>query len=554
MKRIFYLTIILLVLGLNVLGCIGPSDNENKSIKVLVKGSPIHGANGIMFNSSDLLYIASLFGGEIVVMDSKNGDIVNRIGLDQGVKGPDDLIFGPDGSLYFTNLIVGEIGRLTPNGVNTSQSVAAGVNPITFSDHGRMFVALDFFGDELYELDPDLVKPPRLIAKDLGFLNGMDWGPDGFLYGPIWTQGKVVRIDVDNGTNTTVVEGLGIPAAVKFDSNGRLHIADHLRGEILRVNMNTGIKEVIATGLSGVDNLAFDSQDRLFVSNAQDGYISEILVNGTKRTVSPGGMIAPGGVAVLPHPNGSESVFVADLFTLREFDGLTGKEMSIQRHYIGMPGSITCPMTVSLDDKNLVMTSCWNTVQVWNLNTKKVVEEYMDFAVPINAIRFQDDLVVAELGNESGKARIVRASPKGRITLADFSDGLTVPAGLAASENNLYVSDWATGKVLLIVADGQQLETPIQIAKGLSFPEGLAIDTNEKGNLLVVETGAGRISRIDIKTGKVRTVAKDLALGFKAIPGMTPAYIFNGVAVGPSGAIYVTGDVANVLYHIEEKS
>jgi sugar lactone lactonase YvrE len=548
LKRIVFLPVILFVLGLIVLGCIG---YEEKAIKVLVNGSPIHGANGIIFDSKDRLHIASLFGGEIVVMDTKNGNIIDRMGSDQGVKGPDDLIFGPDGSLYFTNLIVGEVGRLAPNGVNTNQSVSAGVNPITFSDQGHLFVALDFFGDELYELDPDLVKPPRLVTKDLGFLNGMDWGPDGFLYGPIWTQGKVVRIDVNNGTNTTVVDGLGIPAAVKFDSRGRLHIADHLRGEILRVNMSAGTKEVIATGLSGVDNLAFDSQDRLFVSNAQDGYISEILANGTKRTVSPGGMIAPGGVAVLPHPDGSESVFVADLFTLREFDGLTGKEMSIQRHYIGLPGSITCPMTVSLNDKNLVLTSCWNTVQVWDLNTSKVLEEYMDFAVPINAIRFQGDLVVAELGNESGRARIVRTSPEGRITLADFSDGITVPAGLAASENDLYVSDWATGVVLLIVADGQQLETPIQVAKGLSFPEGLAIDKNEKGNLLVVETGAGCISRIDTKTGKVRTVAKDLALGFETIPGMTPTYFFNGVAVGPSGTIYVTGDVANVLYRIE---
>ena len=64
------------------------------------------------------------------------------------------------------------------------------VNPITFSEDGRLFVALDFFGDALYELDPDLVKPPRLITQDLGWLNGIDWGPDGFLYGPIGRKEK----------------------------------------------------------------------------------------------------------------------------------------------------------------------------------------------------------------------------------------------------------------------------------------------------------------------------------------------------------------------------
>jgi sugar lactone lactonase YvrE len=171
--------------------------------------------------------------------------------------------------------------------------------------------------------------------------------------------------------------------------------------------------------------------------------------------------------------------------------------------------------------------------------------------VPINAIRFQDNLIVAELGNEQGAARIVQVGAGGRVSLADSSDGLVVPAGLAAAENNLWVSDWATGKVLQIIADGQQMETPIQVTKDMSFPEGLAVD--DKGNLLVIETGARRLSRIEITTGEVSTLAENLDLGLETIPGLMP-YIFNGVAVGPSGAIYVTGDVSNVLYRIEPKS
>jgi len=34
--------------------------------KVLVQGAPIHGANGIMFDNNDMLYIASVLGREIV--------------------------------------------------------------------------------------------------------------------------------------------------------------------------------------------------------------------------------------------------------------------------------------------------------------------------------------------------------------------------------------------------------------------------------------------------------------------------------------------------------
>jgi sugar lactone lactonase YvrE len=84
---------------------------------------------------------------------------------------------------------------------------------------GVSFVALDFMGDGLYELDPVFSREPRLIAKDLGWLNGMAWGPDGYLYGPIWTKGEVVRIDVDSGNITTVAKGFVIPSSIKFDSS-----------------------------------------------------------------------------------------------------------------------------------------------------------------------------------------------------------------------------------------------------------------------------------------------------------------------------------------------
>ena len=75
-------------------------------------------------------------------------------------------------------------------------------------DDGRLFVALDFFGDGLYEIDPDLQAPPRAIVPNvpgeypLGFLNGFQFGTDGRLYAPVLTQNMVVSIDVDSCSNT----------------------------------------------------------------------------------------------------------------------------------------------------------------------------------------------------------------------------------------------------------------------------------------------------------------------------------------------------------------
>lgn len=526
-------------------------------LRVIARGGEIHGANGIIFDANDSLHIASVMGREILVMNPRTGQITGRLGPDLGVEGPDDLIFGPDGSLYWTSIITGEVGRLTPGGDLSVQYVAPGVNPITFSNDGlRLFAALDFLGDGLYEIDPDLENPPRAIIvatpevpMPLGFMNGMDWGPDGRLYGPIWTQGQIVSIDVDSCEATshpwddcdivTVADGFGVPAAVKFDSQGRLHTIDFMSGEVFRVDTETGEKEVIAQLDRGLDNLAFDSNDRLFISHAQDGHIYSILPSGQARALNKGGMVGPGGVAVLPGAAGTESVFVADIWSLREFDGLTGRPKGLERSILGVSGLIP-PGTVAAHGDHLVLSS-WldNAVQVWDPESGQAVITRHDFAVPMNAIPFQGDLVVAELGTGS----IVRASD--HFALAS---GLYVPAGLAATGDDLWASDWATGIVWQIVADGVPLDPPLPVAMGLSFPEGLAVDVD--GSLLVVETGAGRLSRINLATGEVSMVADGLQLGAQGIAGMPPTWVFTGVAIGPSGAIYVTGDVSSVLYRI----
>jgi sugar lactone lactonase YvrE len=510
---------------------------KGSPIKVLVKGSPIHGANGLAFDSRGRLHIASVAGNEIVVMDPATGGILERLGSDKGVYGPDDVAFGPDGSLYWTSLLQGHVGRLAPDGTVTTQSLAPGPNPITFSSDGRLFVGLCFFGDGLFELGPWLNLPPTPIAKQPGMLNGFAFGPDGLLYAPVYFEGRVVRFNVDTRpvTYETVTAGLAVPSAVKFDSLGNLHGLSQLSGEVWRLDA-AGTRTVIARLPPGIDNLAFDSRNRLFISHAEDGSIFEILPRGRPRMVSKGGMILPGGVAVLDRPHRGESVFVADLWKLREFNGLTGREVSAERSSIAVPNGVTSPITVSADGENLIVSSWFgNSVQVWNPESRQVVENHPEFAVPLNAVRFQGDLVVAELGTHS----LVRVTPAGRTTL---TDQLYVPVGLAVSGDKLWVSDWASGMVWQI------LPAMMPVATGLAGPEGLAVEHD--GHLLVVESKLGRLSRIDVTTGVVTTIADGLDLGAPGVPNMPPTWVFNGVAVGPSGAIYVTGDKTNVLYRL----
>jgi sugar lactone lactonase YvrE len=506
-------------------------------VEILATGAPFHSANGPAFGPDGNLYFASVGGREIIVMNPETGAVIKRLGQEVGVTSPDDITFGPDGSLYWTNLMTGEVGRLTPDGTATSQKVALGVNPITFSDDGRLFVALDFFGDAFYELDPALVEPPRLLAEQLGFLNAFDFGPDGYLYGPLYIRGQFVRIDVnaDPVTIETIADGFILPAAAKFDAQGRLHLLDQATGEVAQLNLETGEKSVIATLPPGIDNLAFDAQDRLFVTHNSQATVFELMADGTVRTVSPGGMTAPTGVAIMTQ-NGVDTIYTSNVMAINPFDAQTGKA--------GSPYEANA-VTVALDGENLLLTSWFaNSVEIWNPATGKAVASYHDFAVPLNAIRFQGDLIVAELGTAS-VVRVNGADPTQRTPLITE---MGVPAGLAATADELWVSDFATGQILQLAAGGEMLAEPALIATGLVTPEGLAMTAD--GLLLVVESSLHRLSAVDLETGEIMVIAENLALGLPPWPGMPPLHLLNGLTVDSAGTIYVTGDIDNVIYRI----
>jgi DNA-binding beta-propeller fold protein YncE len=298
-----------------------------------------------------------------------------------------------------------------------------------------------------------------------------------------------------------------------------------MNGEIVTVDTSTGtLAHVAWLEAPIIDNMAFDARGRLYASNGDTGQVVRILESGQARQLSAPGDILPGGIAAVGGgAGGGDRLFIASVWSLAEYDGRTGQRLSIDfNSFLG--GSVTTPWTVAPDGDDVIVTS-WmaNLVQIWDPAADTEVASWPDFAVPVNAIRFGADLVVAELGTGS----VVRQTPGGvRSTIAD---GLFVPSGLAATDDDLWVTDWASGFVWRIVTNGTA--TKVRVATGLANPEGIAVDHD--GSLLVVESGAGRLVRI-LPTGEKVVLA-------------------DGLDLGPSGAIYVTGDRASVVWRFEER-
>lgn len=559
------------------------SKNDKKSgnavLKTLVKGASLNAANGLDIGPDGHLYVGSVNGQDITVIDKHNGKILDRISDD--VDGPDDVVFSPDGTaLYWTDILTGFIGRLK-DGVVKKQFVAPGVNPIRFSEDGRLFTALDFLGDGLYELDPELDEPPRLIIScpegfGLGFFNSFDTRmEDGrlILYGPLFALNLVIAIDVDaiadetvfpaddlsglfaaltDGTIRIVAGSLGNsdlfnPAAAKFSPEGSLYVLDQ-GGKLWDVNPDGNDEKTLLASLQpGLDNMTFDDDGSLYMTNNDEGWVAEIMKSGQARILRPGGIIMPQGLAAMAGPNNQDILYEADLFQLRQFNGTSGQQENGYKGYlipvapeVGL-ASLVLPMNVTADGDNLIICSFFSPgLQVWNPE-EGVIENYTapQVAAPIDAVRVQGELYV----NDIGLGGVIRLSDNALILPGEYS-------GMAGNGETFWVADYSNGDIVQVDIDGG---TPIinTFDFDLQGPEGLALDLD--GNLLVVEEGASRLSRIDdLSSGEVITIVEGLKLFKGGLPEFPPYWFFDGVTVGPSGDIYITGGGENAIYKIKQ--
>lgn len=511
-------------------------------------GSAFNGLNGVYFGENDNhIYAASALGSEIGVIDVTTGKIEFRLTMEDGVEGPDDLVIDSESNIYWTAIFSGEVGKLTPGGELTKQFVAPGVNPITFDEKGRLFVALDFLGDGLYELDPALITTPQLlIDAPIGFINGMDFGPDEWLYGPIWTMGKVVKVNIETLEMIDVVSGFTTASALKFSPDEKLYVLEYVEGEIYSVAIKTKEKTLIIKDdrLKGLDNLAFNSIGDLFVTNAFDGAMYNVdIENGLLKEVLPGSFIYAGDIAL--ESNGD--LLIGDVFSLKKM----GSELEmLERHYIGLPGMIL-PLTLDRMGDELLLSSWFdNAVQVWNYKSGKEIQFYYDYTIPINAIFSSEGaLVVAELGAQPGAAKVTLQQNGNRVTLMDGLDGLLIPSGLATnSMGDVFVADYGSGSIYKVVEEHDILEEPALVIDGLLQPEGIKVTDN--GKLIVAETGKDRIISIDLMTLEIITIA-ETSIGKQGPTGTPPFWILSDLDIDNNGHVYFTSDVENKIYKVE---
>jgi sugar lactone lactonase YvrE len=522
------------------------------SQQFLVPGSWFHGVHGLAFNKDDQLFAGSVIGQTLYRVQVDSGEVDRVIDPPTGMA--DDIAFADDGTMAWTAFLIGKVYVRRPNGKTIEVAHGmSGPNSLAFGKDGRLFVSEVFLGDALYEIDiknadkPDF-KPLarnelRRIAEKLGGLNGFEvHKDDGFLYGPLWFKGEIVKVNLETGAAEVIASGFKIPAAANIDPQNRdnLYVVDTGTGGIWSVSLTSKAKKLVASMKPGLDNLAFDSRGRLFVTSMTDNGVYLVDKHtGAHRTIVEGKLAVPTDLAVTTE-GGKDTVHVADVFSYRKVDSANGDVTDVLRVH---GETHAYPIGISVGPSNVLLSSWFsNTVEKVDRKTGKLVATLGDFAAPVDAVEFADGtMYVAELA--SGNLVKVSADGKERSTVMKELRGPV--AMVHGAGPMIYITEISAGVVTEIdVAAG----TRRVVADNLTGPEG--IDLGPDGRLYVAEVGQKRVVAIDPATGAKTVIASNLDIGLAPFPGGPPALVPTGVAVGRTGIVYVSSDIRNSLYKL----
>lgn len=504
---------------------------EGWSLSRLTPASRLYSANGIRTGADGRIYVAQVAGSQIDAVDVETGAIETIVPMGAGIRGPDDLVFDEAGNLYVTEITENRVSMRSPNG--QTRVVMGGINvanPITYHK-GKLIAGELTMGGRILELDHN-GGAPRVIFEGVPMANAFDVGPDGKLYFPAQAANEIWRVSLDGGPHEVVASNLGVPDSVKFHPDGYIVSTQVASGQVLKIDPRTGAQEVLADVGAGLDNVAFVG-GRTFVSHIT-GSIHEILAPGKIRALVEKGFEWPMGIGV----TSDGTVCAADGMFAYTVKAGVGAEQVGTLFWPGYPGFMR---GVAIDANSAwVVTTANGTVARWSPGQEQQllthsIEIPMGVAIaPSGAIIFTD----------AGAGRLLSVSAAGG-EVTELARGLDKPSGVAVGPDGaVYVSLTDKGGVAKI--SGGRAETAID---GLGRPEGLCI---RGGKLYVVDTLNKTVVELDLGSGARRTIAENLPVGTP--PGVAPQrlggvgdmcgpmWTFTGIAAGPDGTIYVSGD------------
>ncbi|HVW35219.1 MAG TPA: hypothetical protein VHL53_21985, partial [Acidimicrobiia bacterium] len=445
------------------------------SARYLVTPNPLQQTDGMALDGHGGVWVTQALSNRVVHLDLTTlaiTRIADESDTDTPLRVPDDIVRGPDGRLYVSAMLDRQVVRMSPDGKDRTvvgSNLGDGsslTNGIGFNAEGRLFATDLSFADPshpggMWELDPNGVKPPVPILRNLPTPEGFGFGPDGLAYVPEMFAGRIDVIDVDARTVRPLVDGFGYLVALKVDGQGRLVTMETDTGKLWRVDRTTGARTFVAQGPPGLDNLVITPEGTIYTTNFAEGNVWR--VDEVTRTMVP---LLPRSELTLPFslseaPDGA--LVVGDFSAVTRLTGPDGGSLEGRR------------ISRLLVDVGAASTPA-RQLQLLTPGAVQIGSElyYTDFLPPAGRL-FRRDLATGRrelVAQGFGFPWMVREGPPGRVLVTDQAVGAVVAV------------DVATGRVTPVIS-------------GLRSPSGLAFDP-KTGVVYVSDNGGGRVLGVNL--------------------------------------------------------
>lgn len=247
-----------------------------------------------------------------------------------------------------------------------------------------------------------------------------------------------------------------------------------------------------------------------------------------------GGLGFPRAIAA-QRSAGGDRLHVADSCAYRVIDTSTCAVHDVAR---AVAAKLKFPTSVSISTRHVLLTSeAFGLIQVFN-HEGKLLRDIEGFSQPGDAIECEDG---SFLVTEPAAGRVLH---KTLWTMQVITGGLSFPSAFAHAGNGaVYVAESMAGRLLRI-----DIKTGASMCVAAGLGTVRAIDVAPDGAVAVL-TADGRLLTLDPMHGALTLIASGLPIGYLS----TPYPRSGGLAVGSSGCFYVAADAENAIYRIQEQ-
>ncbi len=532
---IVLLVVLCALVSSQVVQAAGPKvlDHSYKMVRV-VKDTLFPGCNGAVIGMDGALYMVHTGNGQVTRVDLKTMKASRFVPPYAGIFITDDLTSDDKGNFYVagTTKIVGEVYRLDKTGKKTVISKAlASPNGIQYNKQtGRLFASECFWGNRVFELDPNGVKEAKLLVKEnvIAVPEGFDFDPEtNDLIIPDMGTGKILRVNPDTGAVTTIAEKFAAPIALKVGPDKMAYFPE-LGGAVYRLSLDGQKREKLAQLPPGLDNLAITPQGRLFITSYWNATVYEVATDGSGKykTLFPTG---PNQISGVIFKNGK--LLISDYIMIRDVEKnkyVPTKLNAWAAH--GMP----LPMGLADGPGDQIFWADFvnNAVAIGDPAKAgfKAIAGDLNRPVAVLMSKSEPKVYVAEYG--AGQITEVSLTDGAKKVLASNLEG---PLALAIIDNTLFVAEAKAGRISRVDLANGKAEV---FLAGIVGKIGALADDG-KGDLLALDGASGKLFRINPKNLIISVVAKHLPVAYSVIGSYPALETPLPMTVNAKGNIYI---------------